>query len=193
MLQTLAASTGAVAVGQMISSQPAFAVASQGSDVCCYAYSGTPTLTSSVINNSGGGVDTLTTSFGNLGGVCPCGGTPVFQFAFYVAVDVGTGAFGWTTSSSVSWATNPPGRLWNNNGNLTVGAGIRVTCGGRTGTAAVCCRFASGSFSVPLGSRTFVINVTGTSPPSGVTLPACTAGLARSASPPSGVLIATPN
>lgn len=172
MLRLLAAAGVTTVGGQMIVSSPAFA--DSGSVNCLYEFSGTPTLTTTVVNRTFS-ADTLQLSVANTAGTCPCSATSTIEYAYSITIPgVGSGSTGWVASSVVS--VSSPATLWIASGSVTVRVGIRVTCTGPSGTT-IRCRFGEATYSVgaPFFSQAFVLNLATNngngSPPTGI--PAC--------------------
>ena len=133
-----------VAGGQAIMSSTAFA--DDGSVGCRYDFTGNLTLTTFVRNRTNNNQDVLQFSVSGAGGNCPCGGTAIIQYAYYVAVPAGSANTPWISSSAVS-VTGPRSFWPNGGGSLSVGVSVRVTCPAAVGNA-VRCRYGTVTYNV---------------------------------------------
>lgn len=185
-LKLLAASTGTVAAGSIIISQPAHA--DSGSEPCRYDFDGAPNVRVRMINQSGSSPnrpDYLAVSVSGVGGDCPCGNqTEPIQYAFFITIGTLSGGIGWINSSAVSVAS--PSVLWpNSGGSATIAVGIRAVCPAKGVGTAVRCRWGSSTINIggPNDSTTanFALssNNGNSSPPAGI--PSCEPSLQRSA------------
>ena len=162
-----------VAGGQAIVSSTAFA--DSGSAGCRYDFTGNLTLTTFVRNRTNTNQDVLQFTVSGAGGTCPCGGTAVIQYAYYVAVPAGSANTPWISSSSVS--LSGPRSFWpNGGGSLSVGVSVRVTCPAAVGNA-VRCRYGTATYNVGAAdftqTYTLVLSTNNGDDPLPNGLPAC--------------------
>ncbi|MGB8861003.1 MAG: hypothetical protein WCC60_17220 [Ilumatobacteraceae bacterium] len=152
------AASGLVTVGaaSLVVSSPAFA--DSGTVPCRFTYAGVATFVATVNRPSSGNAQYQIITVTNPTGVCPCGGTPTFSYAYWVSLtgtSTATGSTGWIAASSVSSGVASIG---GGTGafSYSMEVGVRVQCNGaRAGRLAYICRFGTSagsgatSYSVP--------------------------------------------
>ena len=156
LLKRLAAGGIAAAGSSVIRSGQAFA--DSGTVSCRFTYTGVATFTATINRPASGQGRYQIITVTNPTGVCPCGGTVTFSYAYWASLtgtSTVTASTGWIPASSVTSTA------------FTIGGGtgafsyrmevaVRAQCAGRSGPTYIC-RFGTSSGS---GSASYIVPAT---------------------------------